>query len=293
MYKSSTIYSIEEMSRKNVFKSYAICGGRESTDDDSRPESSLKVCIEESFQKMAEILRNFHFTSTRLIDNLTENLKSTLYLILTENLDEQVCLRFVSHTLRYKARTMDDQNDCRVEHCRDLQSFRYGYLLSSIVARDVTVWAPFIGTLNLHTGLKQEKPRQHQRVWLYGALNSTKHRGQQSPGNMEQPEKRQKIFNKLRDMKSHPNYSQNPINLLVQLFEDLTALDLPIEWCGYLITSKTISFFHNTVQNNENTVSYSLGGDFGRTQPIADGGADTHQSCVHTLRWRHSDRPTY
>ncbi|XP_054707033.1 protein GVQW3-like, partial [Uloborus diversus] len=112
-----TVYGSEVLSRKNVFKWYArFRDGRDSLEDDPRPGHSLTVRNDENIEKVAETLRNDRCVSTRLIEEVTGTPKSTVHLILTENLGKRkVCARFVPHTLT------DDQKHCRVEHCRDMQ----------------------------------------------------------------------------------------------------------------------------------------------------------------------------
>jgi hypothetical protein len=96
-----TVYGSEAMSRKNVFKWYArFRDCRESTEDDPWPGPSVTVQTQENVQKVAEILRNDRCASTRIIEELTGIPKSTVHLILMENLGKRkVCSRFVPHTL--------------------------------------------------------------------------------------------------------------------------------------------------------------------------------------------------
>ncbi|CAK9833797.1 Protein GVQW3 [Anthophora retusa] len=131
-----TVYGSEAMSRKNVFKWYArFSDGRESIEDDPRPGASSTVRDEKNVQKVAEILRNDRYASTRLIEELTGIPKTTVHRILTENLGKRkICSRFVPHSLT------DDQKDCRVEHCRDMQrsAARDPDFMSCIVTGDET-----------------------------------------------------------------------------------------------------------------------------------------------------------
>ncbi|XP_054724253.1 histone-lysine N-methyltransferase SETMAR-like [Uloborus diversus] len=90
--------------------------GRDSLEDDPRPGHSVTVRNDENIEKVAEILRNDRYVSTRLIEEVTGIPKSTVHLILTENLGKRkVFARFVPHTLT------NDQKHCRVEHYRDMQ----------------------------------------------------------------------------------------------------------------------------------------------------------------------------
>lgn len=111
------VYGSEAMSRKNVFKWYArFCDGRESIEDDPRLGTSSAVRVEENVQKVAEILRNNRYASTRLIEELTGVSKTTVHRITTENMDgKKIRCRFVSHSLT------EDKEDCRVENCRDIK----------------------------------------------------------------------------------------------------------------------------------------------------------------------------
>ncbi|XP_054711183.1 protein GVQW3-like [Uloborus diversus] len=115
-----TVYGSEVLSRKNVFKWYArFRDGRDSLEDDPRPGHSVTVRNDKNIEKVAKILRNDRCDSTRLIEEATGIPKSTVHLILTENLGKRkVCARFVPHTLT------DDQKHCRLEHCRDMQQKR-------------------------------------------------------------------------------------------------------------------------------------------------------------------------
>ncbi|XP_054718503.1 protein GVQW3-like [Uloborus diversus] len=131
-----TVYGSEVLSRKKVFKWYArFRDGRDSLEDDPRPGHSVTVRNDENIEKVAEILRNDRCVSTRLIEEVTGIPKSTVHLILTENLGKRkVCARFVPHTLT------DDQKHCRVEHCRDMQqaATRDPNFMANIVTGDET-----------------------------------------------------------------------------------------------------------------------------------------------------------
>ncbi|XP_054708838.1 protein GVQW3-like [Uloborus diversus] len=107
-----TVYGSEVLSRNNVFKWYArFRDGRDSLEDDPRLGHLVTVRNDENIEKVAEILRNDRYVSTRLIEEVTGIPKSTVHLISTENLGKRkVCAHFVPHTLT------DDKKHCRVEH---------------------------------------------------------------------------------------------------------------------------------------------------------------------------------
>ncbi|XP_054717498.1 protein GVQW3-like [Uloborus diversus] len=112
-----TVYVSEVLSRKNVFKWYArFRDGGDSLEDDTRSGHSVTVRNDENIEKVTETLQNDCCVTTRLIEEVTGIPKSPVHLILTENLGKRkVCARFVPRTLT------NDQNHCRVEHCRDMQ----------------------------------------------------------------------------------------------------------------------------------------------------------------------------
>ncbi|XP_075221902.1 protein GVQW3-like [Lycorma delicatula] len=112
------VYGSQEMSCKNIFKWFArFREGKTSTENDPRPSSSITVRTEGNVQVVAEILRNDGFLSAILIEKLTGIPKSTVHVILKENLGKRkACARFVPHIL-----TVDQKYYYTVEHCRDMK----------------------------------------------------------------------------------------------------------------------------------------------------------------------------